>query len=311
MIEGIFVEGLIYSIMVLGVFITFRILDFPDLTVDGTFPLGAAIAATLIIQGQPIALAMTLAFVGGLLAGMVTAAIHNTLKVPSLLAGILTMIMLWSINLRIMGNRANLPLLKQDTIITHIQRVYGDLAAGTVLPAGDRWALLFCFILIVLLIKVLVDLFFTTDLGLTMGAMGNNEQMIISQGVKPDHVKLIGVGLSNGLVALSGGFFAQYQGFADANLGQGIIITGLASVMIGEFFLRSSRIIILSLRVIVGALVYSAIIYLGRRHGFKLGLTPNDLQLISGVLIIAAIAFTRFAPRKRKRRERPIAEAAP
>lgn len=287
MIEGIFVEGLIYSIMALGVFFTFRILDFPDLTVDGSFPLGAVIMAVGIKSGIGLVSSISLAFAGGVLAGMVTAVIHNKLKVPHLLAGILTMTMLYSINIRIMGNRANLPLLRHDTILTRAV----DFAGGRV---SEEIVLLILFILIVLGIKLLMDIFFHTDMGLTFGAMGSNQQMIVSQGVNPDTYKVIGVGLSNGLVALSGAFAAQYQGFADVNLGQGIVISGLASVMIGEFLLKSNRISVLTLRVILGAILYKAIMFLGRYYGYAIHMTPNDLKLISGVLIIAALIFTRL-----------------
>ncbi len=287
MIEGIFVEGLIYGLMVLGVFITFRILDFPDLTVDGSFPLGAAIAAIMITNEQSIIAAVGLAFVGGALAGICTALIHNKLKVPNLLAGILTMTMLWSINIRVLGNRANLPLLRRQTIITRVLELTRD-----VLPR--EWALLLFFLVLVLVVKMLLDVFFRTDLGLTLGAMGDNQQMVVNQGVNPETLKVIGVGLSNALVAVSGALVAQYQGFADVNLGQGIIIAGLASVMIGEFVLRSNRIFLLTLRVLVGSICYRGLMYLGRSYGFYINMTPSDLQLLTGILIIVLLAVTQL-----------------
>ena len=294
MIEGIFVEGLIYSIMALGVFFTFRILDFPDLTVDGSFPLGAVIMAVGIKNGIGLIPSISLAFAGGVLSGMVTAVIHNKLKVPHLLAGILTMTMLYSINIRIMGNRANIPLLRHDTILSKTV----DFAGGRL---SEEMVLLILFILIVLVIKILLDVFFHTDMGLTFGAMGSNQQMIVSQGVNPETYKVIGVGLSNGLVALSGAFAAQYQGFADVNLGQGIVISGLASVMIGEFLLKSNRISVLTLRVILGAILYKAIMFLGRYYGYAIHMTPNDLKLISGIVIITALLFTQLKkPKKYK-----------
>ena len=287
MIEGIFVEGLIYGIMVLGVFITFRILDFPDLTVDGSFPMGAALMAIFILKGYHLWLALVIAFAGGSLAGMITALIHNKLKVPHLLAGILTMTMLYSINIRILGNRANVPLLKQKTILTEV----ASLANGLIL---EGYAILFFFVLVLLVIKVLLDLFFRTDLGLTLGALGNNQQLVISQGANPELLKIIGVSLSNGLVAVSGAFTAQYQGFADVGLGQGIIITGLASVMIGEFIFRSNRITILTLQVILGSIIFKGIMYLGRYYGYYINMTPNDLKLITGLLIIISLIITKF-----------------
>jgi len=287
MIEAILVEGLIYGIMVLGVFITFRVLDFPDLTVDGSFPLGAALMVQCILLGTNIWLALLVAFIGGVLAGVTTALIHNHLKVPNLLAGILTMTMLYSINIRILGNRANVPVIKQETILSKVSGIF----SGS-LP--DEYVLLIFFLVVVGIIKVLVDLFFRTDLGMTMGAMGNNEQMVISQGVNPKTLKTIGVGLSNGLVAVSGAFAAQYLGFADVGLGQGIIISGLASVMIGEFLvMKSNRIGVLTLCAISGSVLFHGVMYLGRYYGYLIEMTPNDLNLIKGLLIIVLLVVTQ------------------
>ncbi len=287
MVEGILVEGLLYGIMALGVFITFRILDFPDLSVDGSFPLGAVIMAVSVVNGVPLVVALVMAFGGGLAAGAVTATIHNKLKVPNLLAGILTMTMLWSINIRILGNRANLPLLRQETILSETVALLAPIMA-------PQWAVFTFFVAVSIGIKFLLDAFFHTDLGLTLGAMGDNQQMVVSQGVNPEWLKLIGVGLSNGLVALSGAFAAQYQGFADVNMGQSIIIAGLASVMIGEFLLNSNRIGLLTVRVLLGSIVYRGIMYLGRYYGYHINLTPNDLRLITGLLIIAALIVSRY-----------------
>jgi putative ABC transport system permease protein len=287
MIEAILVEGLIYGIMVLGVFITFRVLDFPDLTVDGSFPLGAALMVQCILLGTNIWLALLVAFIGGVLAGVTTALIHNHLKVPNLLAGILTMTMLYSINIRILGNRANVPVLKQETILSKVSGMFNGS-----LP--DEYVLLIFFVIVVGIIKILVDLFFRTDLGMTLGAMGNNEQMVVSQGVNPKTLKTIGVGLSNGLVAISGAFAAQYLGFADVGLGQGIIISGLASVMIGEFLvMKSNRIGVLTLCAISGSVLFHGVMYLGRYYGYVINMTPNDLNLIKGLLIIVLLIVTQ------------------
>ncbi|MFP4365345.1 MAG: ABC transporter permease [Spirochaetia bacterium] len=286
MIESILVEGLIYGLMTLGVFITFRILDFPDLTVDGSFPLGAAIMTIMIVNEANLAVAVMVSFIGGILAGLITAFIHNKLKIPNLLSGILTMTMLYSVNIRVLGNRANVPILRQTTILSWVE--------GLIASVPDEIAVLVFFIIFCLFIKGLLDLFFHTDMGLTLRAMGNNQQMVINQGVNPETMKLIGVGLSNGLVALSGAFAAQYQGFADVSLGQGIIITGLASVMIGEVILPSKRISVITLRVILGSIIFKGIMYLGRYYGYYIHLTPNDLKLITGLLVILAIILTRL-----------------
>jgi len=287
MIESILVEGLIYGIMVLGVFITFRVLDFPDLTVDGSFPLGAALMVQGILFGVNGWLALLIAFIGGVLAGIITALIHNHLKVPNLLAGILTMTMLYSINIRILGNRANVPIIDQKTLLTDIS----SRMAG-VIP--DEYILLLFFMVVALGIKLLVDLFFHTDLGMTIGAMGNNEQMVVSQGINPKTLKTIGLGLSNGLVAVSGAFAAQYLGFADVGLGQGIIISGLASVMIGEFLvIKSNRIGVLTLCALAGSILFHAVMYVGRYYGYVIQMTPNDLNLIKGLLIIILLVLTQ------------------
>ncbi|GFO68483.1 ABC transporter permease [Geomonas limicola] len=293
MIEGIFVEGLIYGIMVLGVFISFRILDFPDLTVDGSFPLGAALMVQCLLMGMNGWLALLVAFTGGVVAGMITAVIHNHLKVPNLLAGILTMTMLYSVNIRILGNRANVPILKHETLLTQVT----DKLTGIV---PDDYILLVFFLVVALAVKVLLDLFFRTDLGLTMGAMGNNEQMVISQGVDPRTLKTVGVGLSNGLVALSGAFAAQYLGFADVGLGQGIIVSGLASVMIGEFLvMKSNRIGVLTFCALAGSILFYAVMYLGRYYGYVIHMTPSDLNLIKGILIICLLILTQFTKLKK------------
>ena len=216
MIEGIFVEGLIFSIMVLGILISYRILDFADLTCDGSVATGAAVATMCIVGGLGITAGLVLAFLAGVLCGLVTASIHNKLRIPGLLAGILTMTMLYSVNLRILGNKANVSLVRVDTLY----RLFPE--AFSFLP--QAFASLLGTLIFVLAVKVIMDLFFRTDLGLALGALGGNEQVILSQGMNPATLKLIGVGLSNGLIALSGALLAQYQGFADANLGQGIRI---------------------------------------------------------------------------------------
>ncbi|MCX5831087.1 MAG: ABC transporter permease [Deltaproteobacteria bacterium] len=287
MIEGILVEGLIYGIMVLGVFITFRVLDFPDLTVDGSFPLGAALMVQCLLLGVNGWLALLVAFIGGVIAGIVTALIHNHLKVPNLLAGILTMTMLYSINIRILGNRANVPIIDQKTILSDIS----SRLSGTI---PDEYILMLFFVIVALVVKLLIDLFFRTDLGMTIGAMGNNEQMIICQGINPKTLKTIGLGLSNGLVAVSGAFAAQYLGFADVGLGQGIIISGLASVMIGEFLImKSNRIAVLTLCALAGSILFHAVMYVGRYYGYVIHMTPNDLNLIKGLLIIILLIVTQ------------------
>ncbi len=291
MVEGILVEGLIYSITAIGVFITFRVLNFPDLTVDGSFPLGAAIAAAMISTGYNSIFSLLVALVGGSLAGIITAAIHNRLGVPHLMAGIITMTMLWSINIRVLGNRANLPLVR----VRHLLRDIRDIAPEWLPP---ELSLFIFFALTTAAIALLLRYFFITDLGLTLRAMGDNRQLVISAGMNPKLLNTIGVALSNGLVGLSGAFAAQYQGFGDVNLGQGIIISGLASVMIGEFLFRTRHIGLQILRVILGTIIYRAILYLGRFYGYYINLTPNDLRLITGLLIVASLIAAKLRAKR-------------
>jgi putative ABC transport system permease protein len=285
MINGILVEGFIYGIMVLGVFITFRILNFCDMTVDGSFPMGAAIMAEALVQGLPSPLAMLLAFAGGCLAGLVTALIHTRLKVPDLLAGILTMTMLWSVNLRIMENRANLSLLG---IPNTFSRLNQGSAFGMVIYCG----------VIVLVIMLILDIFFHTDFGMTLGALGANPQLIISQGMNPDMLKIFGVSLSNGMTGVAGALAAMYQGFADVGLGTGTIVAGLASLMIGEFLIRSNRISMQLLRALLGSLIYRALMYLARDYGYYIHMTANDFKLVTGLLIIVCLLLSRTGFRK-------------
>ncbi|MFA6845250.1 MAG: ABC transporter permease [Sphaerochaetaceae bacterium] len=303
MIEGIFVDGLIFSIMVLGILISFRVMDLADLTCDGSFATGAAVTAMGITHGLPIPVALLLAFLSGIIAGMVTAAIHNKLHIPGLLASILTMTMLYSINLRILGNKANVPLLRVETLYTKLPKFFSFIPG--------EYASLLGTLLVVLVIKLIFDLFFRTDLGIAIGAMGSNEQMVISQGMNPEHLKLLGLGISNGLIALSGGMLAQYQGFADANLGQGMVVQGLAGIMLGEFLFSSNRISLITLRAIFGAIMYKALMFFGRKYGYLIHITPNDFKLLTGILVITSlfIAQTRSKASSNGARKKAIARS--
>jgi putative ABC transport system permease protein len=286
-VASVFTEGCMFGIMVLGVFITFRVLNFPDLTVDGSFPLGAAIMASFIVNGYNPILAVFIAFLGGLMAGMVTALLHNELKIPDLLAGILTMIMLYSINLKILG-ASNVSLLNKKTMLRDVFEFLKQFGFSRELS----YALFF--ILLIFGIKLLMDLFFRTDLGMTLGALGNNQQMVVAQGANPKMLKIIGVGLSNGLVAIAGSFNAQYQGFGDVGFGQGIIIAGLASVMIGEFLIKSNKIFWLTLNVILGSIIFNAVMYGARTLTFVLPfITASDLKLVQVLLVIGCLIAMR------------------
>lgn len=293
MLNSILIEGLIYGIMVLGVFSTFRVLNFCDMTVDGSFPLGACVLAACLTAGIPPVAAIFIAFLSGLVAGIATSVIYTKLKIPDLLAGILTMTMLYSVNLRIMSNKANISFLKIETLFSKIQDKAYDFFFDMGLEFDVEWALVFFLIVFVAVLKILMDLFYHTDLGLTMGALGSNPQLIVSQGVNPDIVRTIGICFGNGLAALAGSFAAMYNGFADVGMGTGIVVSGLASLMLGEFIIKSNRIGLQTLRVFIGSIVYRALMILARSYGYKIHITPNDLKLVTGILIIICLIVSR------------------
>ena len=290
--------GLIFGIMALGVYLTFRVLDFPDLTVDGSFTTGAAVAASGIIGGLPPLGATLLGMVAGALAGLVTGLLHTKGNINPLLAGILTQIALYSINLRIMG-RANLPLLRTDTLLSDLRN------AGLF----GTWASVGVFLAVVLLIKLVVDWFLSTDTGLAMMATGDNERMIRAQGVSTDAMKNLGLVISNGLVGLSGALMAQYQGYADIGMGIGLIVAGLASVIVGQAVLPSRHFWVMTFAVVLGSVIYREVIQLALTVGFD----PNDMKLVSALLVILALLLPRLTVFKRMRarkREREMAAAA-
>ncbi|KXS43327.1 MAG: putative ABC transport system permease protein [Candidatus Frackibacter sp. T328-2] len=267
-------QGLVYGIMALGVYLTFRILDFPDLTVDGSFPLGAAVTAKLIVSGVDPVLATLVAIVIGALAGVITGFLNTKLKITGLLSGILTMTALYSINLRIMG-RANIPLLNQETILTKLEAI----------GLNGEWQAGIFFLVLILALKFLVDWFLHTELGLALRATGDNKQMIRSLGVNTDFMIILGLALSNSLVALSGSLVAQYQGFADVGMGIGMIIIGLASVIIGEVVFSDRIITLATISVIGGSLLYRLAITAALRLGFA----PTDLKIVTALLVVIAL----------------------
>lgn len=283
MISGILIEGFIYGIMVLGVFMTFRVLNFCDMTVDGSFPMGACILAACLTRGLPPSVALLLAFCGGAAAGLVTTLVYTKLRIPDLLAGILVMTMLYSVNLRIMSNHANVSLLRLNTIFKSLSSAF---------PGAGDWSVVIFTALFLALLTFLLNTFFSTDFGLTMGALGSNPQMVVSQGVDPRFVRAVGICFGDALAALSGAMFAMYQGFADVGSGTGIVVSGLASLMLGEFLIRSNKIGWQTFRVILGSVLYRALMYFARRYGSVVGLGPNDLKLITGLLIIVCLVVS-------------------
>jgi putative ABC transport system permease protein len=271
--------GLIFSLVALGVFISFRLLRFPDLTVDGSFPLGGAVAATLISGGVDPFLATAAATAAGALAGLITGWLNVKLRIMDLLASILMMIALYSVNLRIMG-RPNVPLIMEPTIFTIMQPEWlTDYVARPLILLG-----------VVMVIKVLLDWYFSTQSGLAMRATGSNGRMARAQGVNTGAMVLGGMALSNSLVGLAGALFAQTQGGSDISMGIGTIVIGLAAVIIGESILPSRKLMWATLAVIIGALVYRFFIALALNSDF-IGLQAQDLNLVTAVLVTIALVI--------------------
>lgn len=286
MLSGATEQGLLYGLMAIGVYLTFRVLNYADLTVDGSFALGASISARLIFDGGDPWVATALAAAGGIAAGMATGFLHTKLKIAPLLAGILSMTALYSVNLRVMG-RANVPLLGVRTIVSDVT---GALPAWLV-----SFAALFLGGVAVALAIFGLNRYLHTEAGLALQATGDNERMSRSLGINTDRMKIVGLALSNGLVAVSGALVAQYQGFADAGMGIGTIIAGLASVIIGEALLGSGSVARALVAAMAGSLIYRLAIALVLR----LGLAPTDLKLLTALLVIVALASPRLKARLR------------
>jgi len=272
-------QGLIYGLMALGVYISFRVLAFPDLSVDGTFPLGAAVAAALIIGGWDPFLASLVALGAGAAAGAFTGILATKFRIQGLLAGVLTMIMLYSLNLRIMG-RPNLPLLGRPSALT---------ATVQALHLTPPWGLVLVAAILAFGFKILLDLFFHTELGTAMRATGDNPDMVRAFGVNPETMVILGLALSNGLVALSGALVAQYSGFADVGMGVGTIVAGLASVIIGEMLFRPRTVIWATAATLIGSCLYRGAILVALRYGGALGFTASDLKLLTALVVLGAL----------------------
>lgn len=280
-------QGLLYGLMVLGVFMTFRVLDFPDLTVDGSLPLGAAVTALIITSGHSPWLATIAGTAAGLVAGLVTGSLHLLLKSgdgnstnygPKLLAGILVMTALYTTNLRIMGG-SNVPLLREENVF--------DQIGGWLSVRMTGWWLILVLAIFMLIVKYALDWFLHTELGLALQATGDNEQMLRSLGVNTNVVRVLGLGLANALVALSGSLVAQYQGFADVGMGIGTIVAGLAGVIIGEVLFGSRSISWVLFSAIGGSIVFRLLISVSLR----LGIAPTDLKLFTALLVVGALSL--------------------
>lgn len=288
-IIGVIEEGLIYAIMALGLYITYKILDFPDLSVDGTFPMGAAVTAMLILKGVHPALTLVLSFAAGLLAGCITGLIHVKLKVRDLLSGIIMMTALYSINLRIAG-KANLPIFSKQTIFEN------TFLEAAVPEALDPYLVCIILFVIVLLCKILLDLFLKTRAGYLLRAVGDNEVLVTSLAKDKGMVKILGLALANGFVALAGCVYCQQKGFFEVSTGTGTMVIGLASVIIGTKLLKRFHGVKATTAVIFGSIVYKACVSLA----IALGMAASDLKLITAVLFLIILVASNRKERKVK-----------
>lgn len=282
--------GLIFALVALGVFISFRLLRFPDLTVDGSFPLGGAVCAVMITSGYSPIVATFGAALAGAVAGLITGWLNVKLKIMDLLASILMMIALYSVNLRIMGG-PNVPLINDPTLFNQLQ------------PSGmeDYVFRPLLLIVIVILAKLAMDWFFLTERGLAIRATGTNARMARAQGVNTGGMILLGMAVSNALVGLAGALFAQTQGGADSSMGIGTIVIGLAAVIVGESILPSRKLILATLAVVIGAIVYRFFIALALNSDF-IGLKAQDLNLVTALLVTVALVIPQL---KRKLSKKP------
>nr|WP_300095243.1 ABC transporter permease [Sedimentibacter sp.] len=280
-------QGLIFAVLAMGVTITFKILDFADMSVEGTFPMGAFIFAKFISSGASPITSTLFAFFLGTLAGLITYTLNIRLKIKSLLSGILTMTILYSVNLRLNG-KSNIGLFNYSSIF-------------------DGREAVIVLIIIIAAVKILMDMFLKTEVGYLLIATGDNETLVKSLGENSNKYKMIGLMLSNGLVGLSGAMMAQYQGFADINMGMSIIVTAIASIIVGDTILKNSRKLKNTTRAIMGALVYK---FIGA-VAIDLGLAPTDLKAINAAIVILFLSYNTFATEiKKKKSKAKVAEGA-
>ena len=293
-IQGGAMQGILWSIMTLGVYITFKILNFADMTVDGSFATGGAVTAVLVAHGVNPFLALLMAAAVGMICGFITGILHTKLDIPAILAGILTMIALYSVNIRIMG-QPNIPLLGVSTIITQVSSLLPFISTNIITMIIG--------VIFAVAVIALLYWFFGTEIGSAIRATGNNEYMVRALGVNTDKTKILGLLLSNGLIALSGAMVAQSQGYADVQMGQGTIMIGLASIIIGEVLLGSRFSFAYKLfSVVVGSILYRVIIALVLWFGLK----STDLKLFTSIVVIIALAVPVI---KRKKLFAPVTAA--
>jgi len=296
LLVGTFTIGFILSLLALGVFISFKIFAFPDITADGSVTLGASVAAPLLIHGVTPPVASLAAFGTGVLAGACTGTLHTRFKINPLLSGILVMTALYSVNLHVMGS-SNLSLLGVNTLATQAERIGIKLMRGATTFDLAGWdvsvrdaMVLGAIVLAVLLTGTLLYWFLRTNLGIAMRATGDNVQMIRALGVNDGNMIVFGIAISNGFVALSGALLAQYQGFADVGMGIGMVVWGLASVIIGEALVGTNQLGL----TIIGAVMGSVLFRLMVAVALRWGLSPNDLKLITAMFVFVALIVPQF-----------------
>ena len=277
MLQATIEQSLVFAIMVLGVYISFRILNFPDMTVDGTFPLGAAISAKLLTLGVNPYLTLLVALVAGAVAGAVTGLIHVKLKVKDLLAGILVMTALYSVNLRVM-EKSNIPLFEEDNIF------------------NTEYSMMITIVVLILISKFLLDYLLKTKFGFALKALGDNENLIVSLGLNEEKYKIYGLMIANSFVAFSGAVLAQYQGFADVGMGTGIIVIGLASIIIGDTLFGKRRRLAGTTIVIIGSILYRGVIAVT----LSMGMDASDLKLITSMIVIIILWIQKQKDKRRK-----------
>ena len=294
LVISVFEQGMIYAIMALGMYITYKILDFPDMTVDGSFPLGASLSAVLISQGMNPYLTLLLSFAAGLMAGTITGLIHVKLKVRDILASIIMMTALYSVNLRIAG-KANLPIYNYDNIYNN--SLTNHLLGGALSPNKN----LIIIAIIVVIVKCVLDWYLKTKSGYLLKAVGDNETLVTSMGIDKGKIKILGLAIANGLVSLSGSMFAQQQRFFDASMGVGTAVIGLASVIIGTALFGQISVFGFSISVILGSILYKGCV----AAAIRIGLQSTDLKLVTAVLFLLILVLSsrieKYQGRKRRK----------
>ena len=299
---GSFTIGLILSLLAMGVFISFRVFHVADITAEGSITLGAAVAATALVAGVNPLLATAFGFLGGMVAGATTGILHTKFKIHSLLSGILVMTALYSINLHVMG-KSNVPLVSQTTLSSYAEALGQSLGRGAVSFTVFGWevslhdaSILIFMLLVSVFIGVALYLFFRTNLGTAMRATGDNDQMIRAMGVNVSNMIILGLAISNGLIALSGALLAQYQGFADVQMGIGMVVWGLASVIIGNSLVGTESLGLAVAGTVMGSVLFRLLVAIALRWG----LNPNDLKLITAIFVLLSLVLPGFLERMKK-----------